>query len=34
VPAPVALIDELCDEGSAGWSDKSLGLWRMADIPA
>jgi hypothetical protein len=33
-PEPVALIDEQCDEGGGGWSDKSLGLWRMVDIPA
>ena len=32
-PAPLALIDERCDEGDGGWSDKSLGLWSLADVP-
>ncbi|MBR0718933.1 class I SAM-dependent methyltransferase [Bradyrhizobium liaoningense] len=32
-PAPLALINERCDEGGGGWSDKSLGLWRLADLP-
>lgn len=31
-PAPVELINEQCDEGNGGWRDKSLGLWRLADI--
>jgi hypothetical protein len=31
-PAPAALINERCDEGNGGWSDKSLGLWRLADL--
>lgn len=31
-PAPAELIDGRCDEGSGGWSDKSLGLWRLADV--
>ncbi len=29
--APLELIDERC--ARAGWSDKSLGLWRVADLP-
>lgn len=32
-PAPRELINERCDEGG-GWQDKSLGLWRLADLPA
>lgn len=32
-PAPSALINEQCEEGDGGWRDKSLGLWRLADIP-
>jgi hypothetical protein len=32
-PKPVELINERCDEGDGGWRDKSLGLWRIADIP-
>jgi hypothetical protein len=32
-PAPVELINERCDEGDGGWRDKSLGLWRLADVP-
>lgn len=31
-PAPRELINERCDEGG-GWQDKSLGLWRLADLP-
>lgn len=33
-PAPLELINERCDEGGGGWSDKSLGLWRLADLPS
>ena len=32
-PAPLELINERCDEGSGGWQDKSLGLWRLSDLP-
>jgi len=32
-PAPAELINERCDEGNGGWRDKSLGLWRLADLP-
>lgn len=32
-PAPAELIDERCEEAGGGWSDKSLGLWRLADLP-
>ncbi|MBR0827018.1 class I SAM-dependent methyltransferase [Bradyrhizobium manausense] len=32
-PAPLELINERCDEGGGGWNDKSLGLWRLADLP-
>lgn len=28
-PPPLVLINEGCDEGGGGWSDKSLGLWRL-----
>ncbi len=31
-PTPAELIDERCEEGDGGWHDKSLGLWRIADI--
>lgn len=31
-PAPIELLDERCDEGAGGWRDKSLGVWRLADI--
>jgi hypothetical protein len=27
------LIDERCEEGDGGWRDKSLGLWRLDDLP-
>jgi hypothetical protein len=32
-PKPAELVNERCDEGDGGWRDKSLGLWRLADIP-
>jgi hypothetical protein len=32
-PRPEALINENCREGEGGWADKSLGLWRMRDLP-
>jgi hypothetical protein len=32
-PAPRALINERCEEGDGGWRDKSLGLWRLDELP-
>ena len=32
-PAPRVLINERCDEGGGGWRDKSLGLWRLDELP-
>lgn len=32
-PAPRELIDERCEEGDGGWRDKSLGLWRLDELP-
>ncbi|MGL9616844.1 class I SAM-dependent methyltransferase [Bradyrhizobium sp. U531] len=32
-PAPRDLIDERCEEGDGGWRDKSLGLWRLDELP-
>lgn len=32
-PAPRELIDERCEEGGGGWRDKSLGLWRLDELP-
>lgn len=32
-PAPHALIEERCEEGGGGWRDKSLGLWRLEELP-
>jgi hypothetical protein len=29
---PLLLINEKCTEGEGAWSDKSLGLWRIADL--
>ena len=29
---PLLLINEKCSEGDGVWSDKSLGLWRIADL--
>ena len=31
-PAPVALLDERCDEAGGGYRDKSLGVWRIESI--
>jgi SAM-dependent methyltransferase len=31
---PVDLINEKCDEAGGGWRDKSLGVWRLAEIPS
>jgi hypothetical protein len=30
---PVELINEDCREADGGWRDKSLGVWRLADLP-
>jgi hypothetical protein len=30
--APAELIDEQCAEAGGGWRDKSLGVWRLAEI--
>jgi hypothetical protein len=32
-PPPIQLINEECSEGRGKWSDKSLGLWRIDDLP-
>ena len=32
-PAPMEVINERCGEGDGGWRDKSLALWRLADLP-
>ena len=32
-PAPMELINERCGEGDGSWRDKSLALWRIADLP-
>jgi 2-polyprenyl-3-methyl-5-hydroxy-6-metoxy-1,4-benzoquinol methylase len=34
LPAPMLLINEGCTEGGGLYQDKSLGLWRLADIRA
>jgi hypothetical protein len=31
-PPPLQLINERCDESDGGWRDKSLALWRLADL--
>jgi hypothetical protein len=33
-PAPLELINEGCTESGGRFPDKSLGLWRVADVPA
>ena len=30
--APAELLNENCMEAGGGWRDKSLGVWRLADI--
>lgn len=30
---PEALLAEECQEADGGWMDKSLGAWRIADLP-
>jgi hypothetical protein len=30
--APVELLNENCTEAGGGWRDKSLGVWRIADL--
>jgi hypothetical protein len=32
-PSPIQLINEECSEGGGKWSDKSLGLWRIDNLP-
>lgn len=34
LPAPVATIVEECDEEGGAYADKSIGVWRIADLPA
>jgi SAM-dependent methyltransferase/predicted glycosyltransferase involved in capsule biosynthesis len=33
-PAPLRTVNEKCRENSNGYSDKSLALWKLEDIPA
>lgn len=33
-PAPLELINERCAEADGAYADKSLGLWRLSDLPA
>jgi hypothetical protein len=32
LPAPLLFIEERCSEGNGAFKDKSLGLWRLADL--
>lgn len=32
-PAPIELLNEGCTEGDGQFADKSLGLWRVAELP-
>jgi hypothetical protein len=32
-PARQELTNERCTKGGGGWSDKSLGLWLLSDLP-
>ncbi len=31
---PLELLNENCQEAGGGWRDKSLGVWRLADLVA
>ena len=33
-PPPLRLINENCTEGGGNYADKSLGIWRISDLPA
>lgn len=33
LPEPILLINEACTEGNGAYADKSLGLWKSADLP-
>lgn len=33
LPEPAKLIDEKCTEGDGSFTDKFLGVWRVADLP-
>lgn len=33
LPPPLRLINERCTEGAGAYADKSLGLWRLRDLP-
>jgi hypothetical protein len=32
--APIELLNERCTEAGGSWGDKSLGVWRLAEIPS
>lgn len=32
-PPPIELLNEKCTEGRGAFADKSLGLWRLAELP-
>jgi hypothetical protein len=32
-PEPVELLNEKCPEGGGEWSDKSIGVWKVEDLP-
>lgn len=32
-PAPMRVINEKCTEGGSAYADKSLGVWRLEDLP-
>jgi hypothetical protein len=32
LPEPIRVLDEKCSEGAGKYTDKSLGLWRLADL--
>ena len=32
-PKPLILIDEKCIEGDGAFSDKTIGVWKISDLP-
>lgn len=33
LPTPTALLNEKCEEAGGGYDDKSLGAWKISDLP-
>ena len=33
LPTPTAILNEKCEEAGGGYDDKSLGVWKISDLP-